>query len=185
MRKTASRLIAPGVMAAALTLALTVGAVTAASARVAAPPAPSAPASLTCHGASCVGHDPRTYGCAVSYTTERGNGFATVWGRFSNNCDSKWARGQLTPQSLRLHRTMVVYIITTNAIGTREFMCFPTLFANLGESTEPCIPSPPFRYYGGSSVAFTDMVNGHKGAIAEVTVFDRFGDPVDTITVPI
>jgi hypothetical protein len=174
MRKSASRRIGSGVVAAVLTLGLTTGAVTAAG--------PSALASVTCHGASCVGHDPRIYGCSVSHTTEHGNGFATVWGRFSNNCDAKWARGQLTPQSLRLHRTMVVVI---GADVDREFMCFPTLFPNLGESQEPCVPSPPFHYYGGSSIAFTDMVNGHLQANAAVVVYDANNNPVDTIEVSI
>lgn len=172
MRKTAFRFIAAGGMAAALALGLTAGAAGTASAVTAS----SVRADATCHETSCVGHDPVIYGCSVSNTTEKGNGFAAVWGEFSNNCDAKWAQGQLTPQSLQNGYTMQVAISTNDG---SEYMCVPGP-SNTGMPKEFCN-----SYDGASSVAYTDMVDGHLAATAIVYVYNTFHHQIDQITVPI
>lgn len=178
MRKIASRLIVAGLTATALTFGLTASVVTTASAAVASRPAAATLAGPTCHGTSpsCIGHDPATYGCVISATKESANSFGTVWEQFSNNCDAKWAWGQLTPRSIQNG-----YKFET-AIGTSDntqYMCAPGP-RDTGSFFEYCT-----GYDTGSAVATTDMVDGHKPATAFVYVFNANGVGVDELTATI
>jgi hypothetical protein len=168
MRKTASRLIAAGMTAAVLTLGLTASAAITASSALAGP---------YCHGTSpsCVGHDPVIYSCVISHTNRSpSDSYATVWGEFSNNCDSKWAEAQLTPQSVKNGYTMQFLISTDD--GT-QLSCTPGP-SNTGNWKEYCN-----GYDGASTVGWTDMVDGHKAATAYVYVFNSLGRFIHQIQV--
>jgi hypothetical protein len=144
--------------AAALSMAvLTVGTVGALPANAA-----------SCYATSCAGHDPTTHGCAATSTTSYSGSLATVWNRYSAACDSNWVRGQLTSTALRAGDTTSISISTTDSQGNDEFMCWPGLTNDQGGPIELCSGI----LYGGSSIAYSDMVDGTNKTYATVDVFD-------------
>lgn len=140
------------------------------------------PSYAKCCQAGCAGHDPSVYDCAVSSTVTvpvdyNGTQYATLWNRYSWECDANWARAQLTTAGINAGDSLQVGIDTNN-----ESMCYPSPDNNTGLSYEPCTNSPnwpnyfPPYSYGGSSAAYTDMVNGTNATDAWVNLFDNTGN---------
>jgi hypothetical protein len=124
-----------------------------------------------CYATNCAGHDPTTHGCSATSTTTTSGALATVWNRYSAGCDANWARGQLTSAALNAGDTMQVMIFTVDRDHNTERMCWPSPDNDQGYSDEFCN-----GYYGGSSIAYTDMVDGTNVTQAYVMVFNSSGD---------
>jgi hypothetical protein len=127
-------------------------------------------AASTCSGSTCVGRDPVTYGCAATSTKTAtafigSDAVATVWNRYSLGCNANWARGQLTALGVSRHYTIQVRVWVN---APYQSMCFPGP-SNTGSSQENCYPLPG---YGGSSMVYTDMVDGSYKTYAAVNVYD-------------
>jgi hypothetical protein len=132
-----------------------------------------ASAAAGCYAANCAGHDPTTHGCSVSSTTSTNGALATVWNRYSIGCDANWARGQLSTSALNARDTMQVMIFTVDRNHNSEGMCWPSPDNDQGYDDEFCN-----GYYGGSSIAYTDMVDGTNATQAYVMVFNSGGDVI-------
>jgi hypothetical protein len=131
--------------------------------------------AASCSGYSCHGHDPNVYGCSVSSTASapanfNGTQVATVYNRYSQNCNANWGRGQLTQAGLNAHDSIIVDVFTTDSHGTHEYMCYPGP-NNTGALTENCSGAT----YGGSAAIFSDMVDGTNTATADVYVYNSSG----------
>jgi len=162
MRHAAFRLLAPGVMTAALTLTLGLTA-TAAGAAVTTPARPAS--TQTCHGFTCHGRDPLTYHCSIWTTTSASDKLVTLWNRYSLNCNTNWARAKLSPLALVLGDSMEVKITTVDSKGKFEFMCYPGP-SNTGRLLETCT-----GHYRGVLPAYTDMVDGTNLTWANAYVY--------------
>ena len=132
--------------------------------------APPASAAIGCYASSCAGHDPTTHGCSATSTTTTAGTLATVWNRYSYGCDANWARGQLTAAALRAGDTMSVEIFTTDSANNFEEMTWPTTENDLGLDFETSS-----GHYGGSSIAYSDMVDGTNTTDAYVLVYNASG----------
>jgi hypothetical protein len=133
--------------------------------------APPASAATGCHATGCAGHDPTTHGCtATSWTTTSG-ALATIWNRYSAGCDANWARGQLTAAALNAGDKMYLEIGTKDSAGHYEDICWPGASNDQGGGFEACSGS----LYGGSAIAYSDMVDGTDMTYATVTVFNSSG----------
>jgi hypothetical protein len=95
---------------------------------------------------------------------------ATLWNRYSSNCNANWARVQLTSAGLSAGDSFIVSIQTTDSKGAGEFMCFPGP-SNTGQMIEDCSEIQ----YGGSLPAYTDMVDGTNLTTATLYVYDSSG----------
>ena len=143
--------------------------------------------AVSCFGFSCAGHDPVVYNCSVTSTTTAtafsgSTAMATLWNRFSSNCKSNWGRAQLTPAALNLGYKAYVTISTQHdSHNFFESMCFPGP-DNTGALTEGCIGYATGGF-GGSSVFWSDMVDGTNLATAVVEVFDASGHSIATAAV--
>jgi hypothetical protein len=137
-------------------------------------PTSSASAAGGCSDIGCAGHDPISYGCAVTSTTSQTGTWATVWNRYSYGCKANWARAQLTAAAVNAGYTMWVEIDAPNTAEGEEHMCWPNYPSqdNQGDPYEFC--NPALGPYGGSSVVYTDMVDGTNITYALVTVFDTY-----------
>lgn len=124
--------------------------------------------AATCYATSCAGHDPTTHGCSATSTTSYSGSLATVWNRYSAGCDANWGRAQLTAAALAAGDTMYVEIYTYEPGNYEESMCWPTDSNDQGIDYEFCNGNP----YGGSSIVYTDMVDGTYETYADVSVFD-------------
>ena len=171
MRHTAIRLLTSGLLASALVLGL---AVTSANAAVTAQA--QLGVAATCYGFTCHGHDPVKYGCSISSTTSTSDNLVTLWNRYSASCNANWARAQLSPVALLLGDSMEVQVSTTDSHGSFEYMCYPGP-SDTGQLQEYCT-----GHYGGSSAAYTDMVDGTNLATATAYVFSG-GTLIDVIDV--
>jgi hypothetical protein len=129
-----------------------------------------ASASTGCYATNCAGHDPTTHGCSASSTTTTNGTLATVWNRYSYACDANWARGQLTTVALNAGDKMQVMIFTVDRNHNSEGMCWPSPDNDQGFSDEFCD-----SYYAGSSIAYTDMVDGTNATQAWVQVYSSSG----------
>lgn len=134
--------------------------------------APSARAASACYATSCAGYDPISYGCAVTSTTTHVGALATVWNRYSYGCRANWARAQLTTAAVNAGYKMWVEVQAPITAEGEEYMCWPNYPSqnNQGFSFEFC--NPALGPYGGSSIVYTDMVDGTNTTYATVTVFD-------------
>jgi hypothetical protein len=158
--------------AAALTMLVTVGISTS-----------SANATTGCHANGCGGYDPVVMGCSVTSTTSQVGALATVWNRYSFGCDSNWARAQLTAAAVAAGDTMWVSIDTFDSTNNEESICWPNYPSqnNTGDTDEFC--NDTTGPYGGSSVVYTDMVDGTDATNASVAVFDAQFDLLAVYTV--
>jgi hypothetical protein len=170
----ASRLISAVLFAVPVTLGVAVAA------------APGASAA-TCSGYTCHGHDPVKYGCSVASTKQdtiqdfSGNTVATIWNRYSANCNANWVRGQLTTAAARAGDSMDIYIETTDSRGNDEYMCYPSPSNDSGNLTEDC--GDIYFGYTGTDVAWSDMVDGSNTTDATIAIYDRNGNFVSNKTV--
>jgi hypothetical protein len=119
----------------------------------------SASASTGCSGFSCHGHDPFVYNCGY-YTPDSagaysGNTELAVLKNWYGHCNANWSEGYLTSAGLAAHDSIIITIDTTDSRGDYEFMCYPGP-DNTGALVENCSGAT----YGGSSTAWTDMVDG-------------------------
>ena len=127
--------------------------------------------AATCYATNCAGHDPTTHGCSVSSTVTTNGALATLWNRYSYVCDANWARAQLTATALNAGYSMQLSIATVDRAHNSEYMCWPSPDNDQGFSDEFCTGS-----YGGSSIAYTDMVDGTNATQAYVTILNSSGD---------
>ncbi len=127
--------------------------------------------AASCYATNCAGHDPTTHGCTVSSTTTTNGALATLWNRYSYVCDANWARAQLTTAALNAGYSMEISIDTIDRAHNSESMCWPSPDNDQGFSDEFCTGS-----YGGSSIAYTDMVDGTDATQAYVIVLNSSGD---------
>ncbi|MFJ5520921.1 DUF2690 domain-containing protein [Streptomyces griseoluteus] len=138
------------------------------------------PASATvtsCNGSSCVGHDPRTFGCPVTSTTtatyNSGAATVTLYNRYSSTCNSNWAEAVENPaaQQAGWGVDLSIFAMTSNQPNASALQksCFPGP-SNTGSSWEECNGA---EYYGTSGwPAWTDMVDGHYYTWALLSVWD-------------
>lgn len=127
--------------------------------------------AATCSGFTCHGHNPVTYGCPVSSTVTvpvdyNGVQIATLWNRYSYDCNANWGRAQLTAAGLKDRFSFEVSITTTDSHGDQELMCYPGP-NNTGQLVEAC---PRGQTYSGSLAAYTDMVDGTNTTRAQVAL---------------
>lgn len=131
-----------------------------------------------CSGYSCHGYDPVAEGCSATstttaYATAGGVTYATVWNRYSAGCNANWSRAQLTSAAINAGYSMLVFADTSDSHGTYEDVCWPGPDNNIGALNESC--GGP---YGGSSIAYSDMVDGTNTTNAVVFVLDSGGNLV-------
>lgn len=124
------------------------------------------PASAaTCHGYTCHGHDPSTYGCSAT-STVTANAFdsdnaivAVIQNRYSSGCAANWARGWLTSTGVARGYKIYVEIDTTDSQGHQEDMCYPGP-SNTGLLNEDCSSWPDGGFGGSTTAVFSDMSDG-------------------------
>jgi hypothetical protein len=133
----------------------------------------------TCSGYGCHGRDPYGAGCPISSTKMATSSLVTVWNRYSIGCNANWAEAQLTAAAVNAHDTMWVYISTTDNRGNYEFMCYPGP-SNTGALVEGCT-NPR---YGGSLLAWTDMVDGTNLTTACADIYNASGTYLTTVCAP-
>jgi hypothetical protein len=134
-------------------------------------PLANAATAAACHAANCAGHDPTVYGCSATSTTTSSGALATVWNRYSAGCDANWGRAQLTTAALNAGDQMEITIDTVDSDHNGETMCWPSPGNNEGFDTEFCN-----GYYAGSSIAYTDMVDGTNLTQTYVIVVNSSGN---------
>jgi hypothetical protein len=157
----------PLLVGSTLTALLSLGAVV---------PAASAANAAGCYAISCAGWDPVARGCSVTSTTAYNGPLGTVWNRYSAGCKSNWSRGQLSAASVSAGYQMIVSITTVDSSGAREWACWPAVAGqnNAGVRSESCSNT----WYGGSSVGYSDMVDGTNITSAFIEITDAYGDPL-------
>jgi hypothetical protein len=138
----------------------------------------TAASAASCSGFSCHGYDPVAEGCSTTSTTTAyassgGVTYATLWNRYSAGCKANWSRAELTSAAISAGYTMLVLADTSDSRGNYEDMCWPGPNNNVGALNESC-GNP----YGGSSIAYTDMVDGTNTADAYVYIYNSSGNLV-------
>jgi len=148
------------------------------SAPFAATAAASASASHpVCSGYYCHGHDPMIYACTVSASAGYSDSLATLWNRYSANCNSNWGRAQLSSSALQAGDSIRVSISTDDSKGNNEFYCAPGL-SNSGYLTEYCT-----AWYAGPDIIFSDMTDGTNVTFAAAYVYNSTGQQIDLLEV--
>ena len=135
-----------------------------------------------CSGYSCHGRDPIAEGCSATSTVAAnasagGVTYATLWNRYSAGCNANWGRAQLTSAALNAGDTMYILASTSDSRGSFEDMCWPATDNSAGDLVESCT-NYPNSGYGGSSIAYCDMVDGTNATFAYVFVYNRSGQEV-------
>jgi hypothetical protein len=135
-----------------------------------------------CSGYSCHGRDPVAEGCSASstvtaYASAGGVTYATLWNRYSGGCNANWSRAQLTSAAINAGYKMYVLASTSDSHGNFEDMCWPGPDNNIGELVENCT-NYPYSGYGGSSTAYSDMVDGTNTTFAYVFVYNSSGQEI-------
>jgi hypothetical protein len=135
----------------------------------------SASAASVCYGYTCHGHDPVIYNCSASTTLTvpvkyNGTQVATLYNRYSQNCNANWGRAQLTAAGYDAHDSFLVEISTTDSLSKSENMCWPGP-SNTGNFMEACTGT-----YAGSLAAYCDMVDGTHVTSAYIQVFNSGGN---------
>ena len=146
------------------------------------------PAFAACSGYSCHGLDPTAQACGVTstagpvYAVTNGVTYATLWNRYSFGCNANWARAQLSAASVSAGYRLYAYVYTSDSRGSFEYMCWPGIPNNACALSESCAGFPNAGY-GGSSVVYTDMVDGTNVTYANVIVLDTAGHTVAAVSV--
>lgn len=151
-------------------MAAVLGVVAPASAATAAPAIPL----VSCSGYTCHGHDPFVYNCSKESSTSvpvyyNGTQLATLVNWYGH-CNGNWSQGQLTSAGHSAGDSFIIDISTTDSRGNFEYMCYPGP-NNTGALDEYCSGST----YGGSAVAWTDMVDGTHITYSDIYVYNRSG----------
>jgi hypothetical protein len=142
-------------------------------------PAAAAPAGVlaTCFGYSCHGLDPIAYNCSVSSTKSDSDSLVTLWNRYSATCKANWGRAQLSPAAANGGYVMQILAETIDSHGQLESQCEPGP-SNTGSLGETCA-----GFVGGSSVYYTDMVDGTNVVQVTIKVFNSNRDFIELWTI--